>query len=436
MPSTHFRNPKLEMRLLWRQRRRTIGRKKQSEGKMAMIVGGRRVGKSSYESSSSSSDLQEGPEKSLCLFVSGWGCPQLEGPMLYSVDLDGKSYKRRKLCRRCCREILGEPGPEPELDLDERLHLRRSSGGFRELTPLISTSSRPPGGSMVVALGSAVYILGGCISNTATDIGWLLSSEVSYFETNSPEKGWIPVPDMLNCRDMGAVVAVEGKIYVFGGNELDNAREPWAEVFDPIKNKWKPLCRPPKSLRNSNYTALNAVAYGEENKKILIGCMFVYDVNSNTWEILPAKDEGLAFVRRSYNNLVGVGNSLYWTRLGIIHVFNMKTRGYYVTKIEGIGNQICKAYDDPSPERLLHLGGKEFCLLTLDEIEGRRKRTKIRCYKFKVSKQGTKKDPGSFMASLVCRDGYIVDWPLDFRSDHGLVLDVKPGGKVLEEVIT
>ncbi|KAI8029855.1 putative F-box/kelch-repeat protein [Camellia lanceoleosa] len=205
---------------LWRQRRRTSERKKQSEGKMAMIVGGRRVGKRSYGSSSSSSDLQAGLEKSVCLFVSGWGCPQLEGPMLYSVDLDGKSYKRRKLCRRYCREILGQPGPE--LDLDERLHLHRSSGGFRELTPLISTSSWPPGGSMVVALGSVVYVIGGCISNPTTDIGWLLSPEVCYFETNSLEKGWIPVPDMLNCRDKGASIAVEGKIYVFGGNELDN----------------------------------------------------------------------------------------------------------------------------------------------------------------------------------------------------------------------
>ena len=106
---------------------------------------------------------------------------------------------------------------------------------------------------------------------------------------------------------------------------MDNFREPWAEVFDPIKNKWKPLCRPPKSLRKSNYTALNAVAYGEENKKILISCMFVYDVNNNTWEILPDKDEGLAFVKRSYDNLLEGGHSLYWTRLGIIHVFNMKT---------------------------------------------------------------------------------------------------------------
>ncbi|KAI7998620.1 putative F-box/kelch-repeat protein [Camellia lanceoleosa] len=142
--------------------------------------------------------------------------------MLYCVDLDDKSYKRRKLCRRCCREILREPGPQPELDLDERLRLHRSSGGFRELTPLNSTSSWPPGGSMVVALGSAIYVLGGCISNTTTDIGWLLSPNVSYFKTNSPQKGWISVPDMLNRRYKGVAVAVEGKIYVFGGNELDN----------------------------------------------------------------------------------------------------------------------------------------------------------------------------------------------------------------------
>ncbi|THG18347.1 hypothetical protein TEA_017238 [Camellia sinensis var. sinensis] len=33
------------------------------------------------------------------------------------------------------------------------------------------------------------------------------------------------------------------------------------------------------------------------------------------------------------------------------------------------------------------------------------------------------------MASLVCCDSYIVDWPLDFRSDHGLVLVLRTGMK-------
>ncbi|KAI7999138.1 F-box/kelch-repeat protein, partial [Camellia lanceoleosa] len=257
----------MRMLSLWRQQRRTSRRKKQSEGKMALIFGGRRVRK---RSNSSSSNLQEGPEKSIC--------PAIAGLMLYCVDLDGKSYKRRKLCRRI-------------------------SGGFRELTPLNSTSSWPSGGSMVVTLGSAVYVLGGCISNTATNIGWLLSPNVSYFETNSPQKGWISIPNMLNRRYKGVAVAVEGKIY------------PWATVFDPIKNKWKPLCPPP----NLSSIGRDMLLMGKKIKKILIGCMFVYDVNNNTWEILPDKDEGLAFIRRSYNNLLGVGNSLYWTRLGIIH---------------------------------------------------------------------------------------------------------------------
>ncbi|KAI8031483.1 hypothetical protein LOK49_LG01G03466 [Camellia lanceoleosa] len=168
---------------LWQQRKRTCERKKQSEGKIATIVGGRRMEKRSYRSSSSSSDLQEGPEKSICPAVAVLNLRV----RCCTASIWTARVTRKKLCQRCHREILGEPGPEPELDLDEHLH--RSSGGFCELTPWNSTSSWPSGGSMVVSFGSVVYILGGRISNTATNIGWLLSPDVSYFETNSPEKG-------------------------------------------------------------------------------------------------------------------------------------------------------------------------------------------------------------------------------------------------------
>ncbi|KAL7256634.1 hypothetical protein ACSBR1_010548 [Camellia fascicularis] len=129
---------------------------------------------------------------------------------------------------------------------------------------------------------------------------------------------------MLNGRHRGKAVAVEGKIYVFGGIDLDYAPEPWAEVLDPINKKWEPLQRPPKPL--GTCTVLKAVAYygspWEEKKKIIFGpgLKYVYHLNSNTWEELP-----IALLPHCSNNLAGVGNLLYWTHMGMLCVFNMKS---------------------------------------------------------------------------------------------------------------
>ncbi|KAL7232298.1 hypothetical protein ACSBR2_010341 [Camellia fascicularis] len=394
---------------MWLTGRRRIGRKKLNkdgrEGEMAMIGGGGRLGK---RSRSSFSDPQMVEEKPPCLLAYG-----IDGPVLYNINIvDEKSYKKSKFCQRCCIDVLGkDKDGKPELN-------ERSSGGLRDLTPLKSKSSWVPCGSIVVALGSVVYVLGGLIKSPDKKFEAIYSRECFYFDTNRPKGGWIRGPHMLNGRHRGKAVAVEGKIYVFGGIDLDYAPEPWAEVLDPIKKKWEPLQRPPKPL--GACTVLKAVAYygnpWEEKKKIIFGSSlnYVYHLNSNTWEELP-----IALLPRCRNNLAGVGNLLYWTHMGMLRVFNMKSGRYYCGLIKGDFIGKYQNWSDPEPT-LLHLGGKKFCLLTLDFIGGDRSR--IRCFKLQVSKliRGLNKDNGTLEASIVCRAAYIVDQPLS--SWHGLVL--------------
>ncbi|CAL5367727.1 unnamed protein product [Camellia sinensis] len=161
--------------------------------------GGERVGKRCRWSSSSDSRP--------CFLAYGD-----RGLVLYSVNfVDEKTYKKRKFCRRCCIDIHDgdEENKDGNAELDE--------GGLRLLTPLKSKkSSWFPSCSIVVALGSVVYAFGGMIKSPYKKFEVIYSRECFYFDTNRPKEGWIRGPHMLNGRDGGKAVAVEGKIYVFG----------------------------------------------------------------------------------------------------------------------------------------------------------------------------------------------------------------------------
>ncbi|CAL5367721.1 unnamed protein product [Camellia sinensis] len=357
------------------------------------------------------------------------------GPVLYSVNfVDEKTYKKRKFCRRCCIDIHDgdEESKDGKAELDE--------GGLRLLSPLKSKkSSWFPSCSIVVALGSVVYALGGMIKCPNKKFEVIYSRECFYFDTNRPKGGWIRGPHMLNGRDGGKAAAVEGKIYVFGGVDLDYAPEPWAEVFDPINKKWEALPRPPDELEDC--IVLQAATYGGplEEKKIMVGGSFkyVYHLNSSSWEYLRN-----IHLNNCHENIIGAGNFMYWTDMGYLCVVNMESGSYYGGEIKGyrIGKYRDRYECEPT---LLHLGRRKFCLLTLHDVRGGRwgDRCKIWCAKFEVSKliDGLKNIEDNLIASIVCRDTYIVDQSLGCWHGHwhGLVLDgMLDGIKNVEESVS
>lgn len=111
---------------------------------------------------------------------------------------------------------------------------------------------------MFASLGSYVYVLGGpfrkpklAVERKPGETVNLFSRKVFYFDANNKEEGWKRGPDMLVARDFnGKALPLDGKIYVLGGLDgiheggrsvMASPLEPWGEVFDPVKNKWKPL---------------------------------------------------------------------------------------------------------------------------------------------------------------------------------------------------
>lgn len=416
-----------------RRRRRKIGR----EGMEISAAGegekngrGRGFKRSSSSRTPPRSSEPEDRERTPCLIsyhTNGFG------PMLYAVDFDEKiCNKERNFCKRCRIELFkeGDGG-----DLGGTEGKEHDGPPLRRITPL--KLGWFPSGKMLVALGSAVYVLGG-------ENECFLSRDVYYFETANNKRsggaeadgGWKKGPKMLTPRCRGGALAVEGKIYVFGGNydlgkgsELGKWRRawgPWGEVYDPIKNEWERLPPPPFNYDDYEeeyvFDELPIAAYGSpSDTKILFSgkaTHCAYHVNSGTWEQLAWSvcSRGL--------KPIGVGNYMYYTWNGCLVAANMKTRLHFRGQIKGsrlgVGKGLC------GEPLLVHLGGKDFCFFTLDT--GRRSgRTKVRYTKFRVSKlvrppPGTSDSlTGDLKGSVVWSVAYIVDQPLDLTG-HGLLL--------------
>ncbi|KAF7129125.1 hypothetical protein RHSIM_Rhsim10G0205000 [Rhododendron simsii] len=314
--------------------------------------------------------------KSTCLLGRG---TEGEGPVLYLFNLDDDERNK-------------------EEDEDTRM---------RVLTPATSML-RPEYYYMSVVVGTVVYVLGGVCED-------VFHNKVFSLDTNYPEKGWIKGLDMLNDRCEGKAVAVEGKIYVFGGNnKTKRDSRPWAEFLDPITNKWEPLPAPPKRSRiHTRDLIYTPVVYGGpgEGKKIFLSwCRYIYDVDAQTWEQFHRPESCYPFSHTLTSN----GNILYWTTHAKLFSFNMKTQDIDCGLVEGyMLSKYRKELLVPGPT-LLHLGGDHFCFITLKDLPG--DRTKVRCTKFRVSHQDGLK--GSF----VCRKTYIIGHPLDMAYSYAFAL--------------
>ncbi|KAF7143655.1 hypothetical protein RHSIM_Rhsim05G0014400 [Rhododendron simsii] len=354
-------------------------------------------------------------EKEICPCLLAWGVG--DGPLVCCFNLDEKGKWKRNFCQSCCAELFGgqveDKGKEKE------------KPGMRVITP--AKSRFTPNFGTSVVMGTVVYVLGGAFVDPENKKRCLFSPKVLCFNINRPEWGWIEASEMLSPRFKPKAVAFEGKIYVFGGNNITFGRMtkkaeatpggPWAEVFDPVINKWEPLPPPPEStnfLTSDLWPSPVVVAYGGplEGKMILLSWFnYMYRVNCKTWEKfrLPSS-------LPLSSNLISDGNStLYWTSYFTFYTYNLMTKVCDSGDIEGYDVKKYR-FDSDTPEpTLLHMGGEHFCFLTLKEdLPGGR--TKVRCAKFRVSLQG------GFQASLVCRESYIVDLPLDEDLIYGFVL--------------
>ncbi|KAG5530170.1 hypothetical protein RHGRI_030517 [Rhododendron griersonianum] len=351
-------------------------------------------------------------EKSPCLLGRG---PEGKGPVLCLFHLEDERKSKRNFCRRCCVEVFGEDEEDEDGKQQQRLP------GIRFITPVTRTPERY---AMSVVVGTVLYVLGGVFQDPKNEHEWSFHNKVFFFDTNDPQGGWVKGPDMLNSRGKkGKAVAVEGKIYVFGGNNNKRKRDhnsksrPWAEFLDPITNKWEPLPATPKRSRiHTSDLHSTPVVYGGpgEGKKIFLSkCHHIYHVDAQTWERFHRPESLYPFSHILTSN----GNTLYWTTDALFFSFNMKTKDIGCGLVEGyMLSKYRKELLIPEPT-LLHLGGDHFCFITLKDLPG--DRTKVRCTKFQVSHESHR---DGLKASVVCRETYIIGHPLDIDYSYAFVL--------------
>ncbi|KAF7129758.1 hypothetical protein RHSIM_Rhsim10G0208600 [Rhododendron simsii] len=342
-------------------------------------------------------------EKCLCLI--GRGPEGKKGPVLYLFNL--------------LDERASTIGEDKE-DEDGKQHRRWP--GMQVITPAESIR-RPEYFNTSVVVGSVLYALGGLLEDPENEQedpeneqedpeneqDWSFHNQVFLFDTNHPKEGWIKGPDMLNDRCSCKAVAVESKIYVFGGNNMTT--RPWAEFLDPEKNKWEPLPALPDDSLMHDLVYIPVVYGGPgEGKKIILSCRrYIYHVDAQTWEEFRPPEE----MRNFSSNLTSVGNILYWTTFGNLFSFDMKTRDVDFGLVQGY--KLAKYEEQFLTEpTLLHLEGDYFCFITLKDLpEGC---TQVRCSKFLVSRQGW------FKASIVCCNTCIIDCPVDIDWSNAFVL--------------
>lgn len=108
---------------------------------------------------------------------------------------------------------------------------------------------------------------------------------------------WRAGLDVLICSTAGIrvkpLLSKAIKVYVFGGNDIEQAPHPWGEVFDSIKSEWEPLKPPPKESYLDKNTKIYSppVSCGgprKEKKIVFAETRFIYHVSSQTWEELPS----------------------------------------------------------------------------------------------------------------------------------------------------
>ena len=96
---------------------------------------------------------------------------------------------------------------------------------------------------------------------------------------------WTSMPSMIKKRAGHCSVAIENKLFIFGGMDLDDIEQDQCDFFDSTSKKFVFLKQKPKSLKFYLLHAANTVSIGTEiiiifnrSKKALC-----YDVKKDKW---------------------------------------------------------------------------------------------------------------------------------------------------------
>ena len=200
-------------------------------------------------------------------------------------------------------------------------------------SPLAAPPMASTYGAMAYLNGN-VYLMDGQVCNASG-----CSYVTSVYVYNVSSGTWSPVAANSTGREYPQAVALNGKIYLIGGQINNGAGDTGSvEVYDPTSNTWSGAA----SLNNPR-ASFGAVAY---NGKIYVaggctanaGCpsnsVEIYDPTSNTWTAGPALPQGLTYsFAAAYNG--GIYAIGYNNGQTVVEVLNLATNTWSIPGVLG-----------------------------------------------------------------------------------------------------
>ncbi|CAA7045694.1 unnamed protein product [Microthlaspi erraticum] len=236
--------------------------------------------------------------------------------------------------------------------------------------------------SCLVSLGSNIYKIGGHINQENLPFR---STNVSILDCRSHT--WHKAPSLLVERCLPIARAVDGKIYVVGGNE-DNGLESWdhIELFNPQTQTWHHV---PKHNLTVHWGIFHKVACVEGKFHLMIGEKCVaYNEKESRWDVVEGKM--LEHCIRSLTQVVSyctVENVLYryyCYQVGEFRWYDTKKRLW--KKVKGMVG--LPKLDNRCCIRLADYGGKMAVLWDKDSSSCGVKEKTLWCMEIALEKRG------------------------------------------------
>ena len=160
----------------------------------------------------------------------------------------------------------------------------------------------PRGEHVSAVVNDKIYVIGGRVPNVAeADHFDEYEDTVSGRVFDTVSQRWTEIADAPTARNSAAAAVINGLIYVVGGRDnqaLDNGDQrivnlPALEVYDPKTNRWETRAPMPQGQGGLGAAAVDGKLYvfgGEEwfpTPKVFDD-VWVYDPQNDTWRSLPA----------------------------------------------------------------------------------------------------------------------------------------------------
>ena len=187
---------------------------------------------------------------------------------------------------------------------------------WTESTPL----PRPRGEHTTTVIDGKIYVIGGRYKRTPDSANFNDHFDTSSMLVFDPiTKVWSSAPDVPTARNSHASAVIDGKIYVVGGRQFKkqadgnyaNVNVANLEVYDPKEKRWQTLSPLPKAAGGISAAAVDGKLYvfgGEQwvPEQTVIAEAWVYDPALDKWDSVPDMK-----VPRHGTAAGAVGNQIY-----------------------------------------------------------------------------------------------------------------------------